>query len=227
MVGSIAWLVSLMADKGQRRYGLHDVNQLQHALQSAMFAERFRNFLPKATYPTRAGTHANSGFALRLALDYAEAAADAPLAAALGAKALGWYGEDADCQAWEPSGEDFLSPALIEAECMRRVLAPADFAGWLDRFLPRLDRREPASLFEPARVSDHGDGRIGHLNGLNLSRAWCWRGLAGALAETDPRRALMLDAATQHLAAGLPQIAGDYMVEHWLASFALLALPAR
>ncbi|HVJ53971.1 MAG TPA: DUF2891 domain-containing protein [Aliidongia sp.] len=218
-----AWLLKLAAE-----LGTHETEEGRRwsaalAPLARAFAARFGTFLPKATYPNRAGTHANSAFALRLALDYAEAA-DAALAALLRDTARRWYGEDADCQAWEPSGEDFLSSALIEAECMRRILPPDAFAGWLDRFLPRLGRGEPATLFRPATVSDHSDGKIGHLNGLNLSRAWCWRGLARALPTEDPRREMALAAAEAHFAAGLPQVAGDYMVEHWLASFALLAL---
>ena len=109
---------------------------------------------------------------------------------------------------------------------MRRVLEPDVFAGWFDAFLPGLDRREPATLFRPAGVSDRSDGKIAHLDGLNLSRAWCWREIAAALAAGDPRRAVALEAARRHLDAALPHVTGDYMGEHWLASFALLALLA-
>jgi hypothetical protein len=220
-----AWLLKLAADLAQHRSAQGREWSANLAPLAQAFARRFSAFLPKATYPTRAGTHANSAFALRLALDYADMM-DAPLAASLRAKAEGWYGEDRDCQAWEPGGEDFLSPALIEAECMRRVLTPDAFLSWLDRFLPRLARGEPASLFEPARVSDHTDGKIGHLDGLNLSRAWCWQGLAASLPASDPRGIVAREAAAEHLAHGLPHISGDYLVEHWLASFALLALDA-
>ena len=137
-----------------------------------------------------------------------------------------WYGTDAGCQAWEPSGDEFLSPALIEAECMRRLRPPDRFLPWLDRFLPDLAQQRPASLFTPAVVSDRSDGKIAHLDGLNLSRAWCWRSLAQALSPEDARRPVMLRAAEVQLAAGLPHVAGDYMDEHWLASFAVLALDA-
>jgi hypothetical protein len=140
------------------------------------------------------------------------------------ARALDWFGADADCQAWEPSGEDFLSPALMEAKLMCRVLPADEAVAWLDRFLPRLAQGEPASLFEPAIVSDPADGKIAHLDGLNLSRAWCWRGLAEALPASDRRRTLIAAAAARHFDASLPAVAGDYMGEHWLASFALLAL---
>jgi hypothetical protein len=129
-----------------------------------------------------------------------------------------------DAQAWEPSGDDFLSPTLVEAQAMRRTLAPAAFEMWIDRFLPRLSRGEPRTLFAPAVVSDRSDGKIAHLDGLNLSRAWCWRSLAPAL--DGKARAAALAAAERHLEASLPHVAGDYMGEHWLATYALLALEA-
>ena len=107
---------------------------------------------------------------------------------------------------------------------MRRCLAPAAFADWFAGFLPRLAERAPASLFAPARVSDRSDGKIAHLDGLNLSRAWCWGAIAATVAADDPRRAVCDAAADLHLSTGLPHVAGDYMGEHWLASFAVLAL---
>jgi hypothetical protein len=191
-----------------------------------VFVARFDTFLPKATYPVRGGTHHNTAFALSLALEYAETVGDEPLRAALSEKALAWYADDVDCQAWEPSGDDFLSPALVEAECMRRTLRPVDFARWFDSFLPRMATRDPSTLFEPVEVSDRADGKIAHLDGLNLSRAWCWRSLAQAWPESDGRRSVAQATASAHLAASLPHLAGDYMGEHWLASFALLALTA-
>ena len=215
-----AWLLALHGEAqrhGDRPWGA-DLAPLALA-----FAERFRAFLPKLTYPIRTGTHFNTAFAIVLALDWAEAN-DPSLADLLRARALAYYGEDRDCPAWEPGGDDFLSPALVEALCMRRCLPAADFRAWFDSFLPRLAERQPASLFTPAHVSDRSDGKIAHLDGVNLSRAWCWRRLADAL---DPARAaLARDAAEAHLDASLPHVAGDYMGEHWLATFALLALEA-
>ena len=174
------------------------------------FADRFHAFLPKQTYPIRAGTHFNSAFALVLALERARAF-DEKLAALIRERARDRFGGDRDCQAWEPGGDEFLSPALAEALCMKRA-HPALFPIWFDQFLPRLAEREPATLFTPAIVSDRSDGKIAHLDGLNLSRAWCWREL-GYPEHAEP-----------HLAAAMPHLAGDYMGEHWLASFALLAL---
>ena len=190
------------------------------------FAQRFLRYLPNATYPVRAGTHANSAFALALALEYASSAATTRCSALGRDKARAWFADDADCQAWEPSGEDFLSPALVEAECMRRVLPVPEYAPWLRRFLPRLEDGEPATLFVPATVSDRTDGRIAHLDGLNLSRAWCFRSIGHALDADDARRARLIDAADMHLGASLPHVATDYMGEHWLATFAVLALSA-
>ena len=190
------------------------------------FADRFKAFLRKATYPIRTGTHYSTAFALALASEYAGEVGDHDLAQLIEATAKGWYLADAGAAAWEPSGDDFLSPTLVEAECLRRVLSAADFRLWFARFLPEAASRRPASLFTPASVSDRSDGKIAHLDGLNLSRAWCWRSIAGTLALNDPVRPVALASADEHLAAGLEHVAGDYMGEHWLATFALLALEA-
>ncbi|KYF69396.1 DUF2891 domain-containing protein [Sorangium cellulosum] len=219
-----AWLLLLAAELA--RYDTEEGRRWSAALAPLgdAFAERFLEFLPRATYPVRAGAHTNTAFALALALEYAAVKGDARLSRRCAEAARAWYGRDEDCQAWEPSQDDFLSPALTEAECMRRVLPGPEFRGWFARFLPRAAQGEPATLFLPATVSDRSDGKIAHLDGLNLSRAWCWRSLAAALPGGDPVRARALDAAARHLDASLPHIAGDYMGEHWLASFALLAL---
>lgn len=186
---------------------------------------RFHDFLPLATYPVRVGTHYNTAFALRLAADYGDAVRDEAFIELLRTTALRWYGKDENCPAWgEPSGDDFLSSTLIEAECMRRLLPASDFSDWFARFLPGLESGEPRTLFAPALVSDRSDGKIAHLDGLNLSRAWCWRALARSAPETAPYRTIMNAAADRHLEAALRHIAGDYMGEHWLASFAVLAL---
>lgn len=188
--------------------------------------DRFTEFLPKATYPLRVGTHFNTAFALALALDFAQATERAGLETLIEETAWRWYKRDMDCQAWEPGGDEFLSPALMEAELMRRVLPHDAFSIWFERFLPRLAQQEPATLFTPAVVTDRTDGKIAHLDGLNLSRAWCQRSLASALADGDVRKALLEDSAEMHLNAALAHVAGDYMGEHWLATFALLALEA-
>lgn len=217
-----AWLLMLGAEL-RRHEGPWDA--VLRPMAEAV-AARVVAWLSKADYPVRAGVHSNTAFALALVLEYAVVAGEVALADAVRAKATAWYGGDVDCQAWEPSGDDFLSPALMEAELMRRVMPPGAFGAWFARFLPRAGEGRPACLFDPARVSDRGDGKIAHLDGLNLSRAWCWRGLAGALPPEDPLRERAWAAADRHLAASLPHVAGDYMGEHWLASFALLALLA-
>jgi len=221
-----AWLLMLAAELA--RHADADGRRWSAALEplAGAFVDRFRAFLVKATYPIRVGTHFNSAFAIAMALEYADQVHDDVLDAVLRAAAVRWFADDADCQAWEPGGDDFLSSALIEAECMRRVLPEDDWPAWFARFLPRVAAREPATLFVPARVSDRSDGKIAHLDGLNLSRAWCWRRIASGFDASDPRRSVALEAATRHLDASLPHVAGDYAGEHWLATFALLALTA-
>lgn len=233
--GEVAYLGRPSSGGFERPYGWAWALKLQAELagtpwETAMaplayaFADRFKAHLPKLTYAIRVGTHFNTAFALRLALDYARAYGDAELEALIGERLPAWFGGDAGCQAWEPSGDEFLSSALMEAEAMRAVLAPEAFRAWFAAFLPEAAQRRPATLFQPATVSDRSDGKIAHLDGLNLSRAWCWRAIAGALDPDDPARATALETAEDHLAAALPHVAGDYMGEHWLASFALLAL---
>src|SRR5437762_6960070 len=142
---------------------------------ASAFVQRYLAYLPDASYPIRHGVHSNSAFGLAFALDFARACDTATLAGLCETKALQWYAGDRDAPAaWEPSGTDFFSPALIEADLMRRVLRGKAFGEWLAAFLPGIERREPASLFTPATVSNRGDPFIVHLDGLNLSRAWCW-----------------------------------------------------
>jgi hypothetical protein len=186
------------------------------------FVARMMTFLPKATYPIRVGTHHNWAFALALSLDYA--VHHKPLDETIRAKARSWYFRDENYPAWEPDGSDFLSPGLCEAECMRRALPESEVLPWFDRFFPRLADRKPETLFTPAIVSDRTDGHITHLDGLNLSRAWCWRSLAKRLPAGDARRKHAEEAYQVHLDAALPHVTGDYVGEHWLATFALLAM---
>ncbi len=220
-----AWL--LMLDAELHRHTGPGALRRASAIRplSALVAERLRLHLARSPYPVRHGAHANTAFALALAVEYAWIHDDAALLGALQDAACRWYGGDLDCQAWEPGGDEFLSPSLIEAEAMRRLLPHDRFLAWFDGFLPGLANARPASLFVPAEVTDRSDGKIVHLDGLNLSRAWCLSSLAGALAAEDGVKAeAMRVAAARHLRAALPQVAGDYMGEHWLASFAALAL---
>ena len=209
-----AWAISLWAEAAR-----HDGKDWGDNLRplAARLTELFKWYLERLTYPIRVGTHFNSAFALVLALEWP----DDELRALIGDKARAWFANDRDCQAWEPGGDEFLSSALTEALLMRRVLGD-DFSGWLAGFLPDLTDGRPASLLTPCFVSDRSDGKIAHLDGCNLSRAWCWRQIASALPEREA--VIARDAADRHLAASLPHLAEDYMGEHWLATFALLAL---
>jgi hypothetical protein len=181
--------------------------------------QRYLQWLPRQTYANRAGTHANTAFGLALALDYARALGRRELETLLVEKSLAYYGEDrAYPAAWEPGGNDFFSPALIEADLMRR--AHPRFREWFDAFLPEL----PPSLLEPAVASDPSDGQLAHLDGLNLSRAWCYYGLSSVF----PGRKIFSEAGARHLEAGLEGLAsGSYAGEHWLATFAACATGAR
>jgi hypothetical protein len=211
-----------VAADAHREAQRHEAEWAEHLAPLAQRSPTgFKAYLPKLTYPIRTGAHYNSAFALILAREWADAN-DADLAALIRTRAEYYYGADKACPGWEPAGDDFLSSALTEALLMRLALPLDAFRAWFDAFLPDLAAGTPRSLFVPAFVSDRSDGKIAHLDGVNLSRAWCWRGLADAL---DPDLAgLARRTADEHLDASLPHVAGDYMGEHWLATFALLAL---
>ena len=214
-----AWLLQLHLEAtGHAEPWARELETLAQA-----FAERLANYLEMLTYPIRVGTHFNTAFAMILSLQWAERF-DEPLALKIRDRSRHWFGSDRDCQAWEPGGDEFLSSALTEALCMART-GPAQFALWFQSFLPKISEGEPVSLFTPASVSDRSDGKIAHLDGLNLSRAWCWSSLAPLLPGKD--RSIAEKTAEDHLRAAIGQISGDYMGEHWLASFALLALLGR
>lgn len=215
-----AWLLALHQEAARHRD--RDWGKQLEPLARA-FAERLRHYLIVLTYPIRTGTHFNTAFALVLAGNWAREF-DAGLEEAIVRRTGDWFSGDRDCQAWEPGGDDFLSSALIEAICMLKAQGEDAFRPWFAAFLPRVAQREPATLFTPATVSDRSDGKIAHLDGLNLSRSWCWREIAAVLEGKE--RSVAQAAADRHLAAALPHIAGDYAGEHWLATFALLALLA-
>ena len=191
-----------------------------------LFVERYLSFLPQQTYPIRAGTHPNTAFGLGFGLDYARTTGHSELERVIVERSRDYYLDDVDYPAeWEPGGSDFLSPALIEVDLMRRVLPAEEFVAWLGTFLPGLAEGMPETLLRPATVADRTDPQIVHLDGLNLSRAWCMKGIAAALPESHPLVAMLNDAAQKHAEASLPHVAsGDYMGEHWLASFAVYML---
>jgi Protein of unknown function (DUF2891) len=212
----LAWELSELDDHDAARWAANMRPLVE------VIVEGLIEWLPKLTYPVRYGIHANPPFALSIALPFIEA--HAPLLEAVREAAMRWYVDDADYPAaWEPSAFDFLSPALAEAVLMGALLD--DFPAWFDRFLPGIASGEPEALFEPVKISDPNDGHIAHLHGLNLSRAWCFRRLAAALADGDARAPVMRDAAERHAAASIDQAVGsNYHLEHWLAAYAVLYL---
>jgi hypothetical protein len=210
-----AWLLKLAQelDRGAEPHWAEAIRPL-----AAAFVGRYLDYLPKAGYPIRAGVHANTAFGLAFARDYADAAGVAPLRALIDTRGAEFFGADRDYPAHlEPGGADFFSPALLEADLMRRLLPAPRFARWFGAFLPR---GLPPSLAEPARVSDRSDLQIVHLDGLNLGRAWCLRALSRTMNDEGLAR-----AADRHLDAAVPHAcSGHYGGEHWLATFAVLAL---
>lgn len=192
-------------------------------------ADGFVRWLPKLSYPQRGGVHSNTAFALARALPCArrrQRDGDPRLLDAITTTTRRLFWDDRDYPAgWEPGGADFLSGALAEAELVAAI-APVDaFLTWLDGFLPGLADRQPSSLFTPAVVSDATDGQGAHLHGLNLHRAYCFQLLARLLPDGDPRLVILDEAGDRHAAASLPAITGSgWMVEHWLAAYALLFL---
>ena len=187
---------------------------------------RYLAFLPKMHYPVRHGVHSNSAFGVMFALDYARHAQRADLESLCEGTIRDWFGADRDAPvAHEPSGADFLSPSLVEADLVRRVLPQAEFATWLSGWLPELAAGRPSNLLSPVAVSDRDDPQIVHLDGLNLSRAWSLASIAAGLPDEDMRQQVLRGTAGAHLAAGMTGLASDdYLGAHWLASFAALAL---
>ncbi|WP_235298456.1 DUF2891 domain-containing protein [Portibacter marinus] len=187
--------------------------------------QKYEEFLLIQTYPVRTGVHPNTAFGLSFAYDYAVTTGQQELEWYIKKAALKYYLDDEGCPAsWEPSGEDFLSACLEEANLMRRVLDPNSFNNWFEDFL---DKKDLKSLMEPADVSDRSDPKIVHLDGLNLSRATCFFGIAGVIFN-DKLRDQLIDAANEHLEATLPNIASEhYEGTHWLGTFAVYALSAR
>ncbi len=188
--------------------------------------EQFMVFLPRQTYPIRTGVHPNTAFGLAFAMDYAKTVSDEKFQTVIAERSRTYFGHDRNYPAdWEPGGEDFFSPALIEADLMRRVMKPAEFRQWFHQFLPQLRSAGPKTLMEAALVTDRTDPKLVHLDGLNLSRAWCMRSIAKELGPDDPARRALITSAKVHLRDALEHVAsGDYAGEHWLASFAVYAL---
>lgn len=219
-----AWLLKLQSELIDLAKTVPLAEHWRDALQplADAFVERYLRFLPIAQYPIRAGTHANSAFGLLFALDYAEATQHTVLRRLVLERTHAWFGRDRRYPAeYEPGGEDFLSGGLIEAALMRRCVDACSFAEWWKVFCPSSQGLQ--AWLTPVAVPDRSDPKLSHLDGLNLSRAWCWKMIESELPPSlrEPVR-VAIDA---HLEAALPHtIAGDYVGTHWLASFALLAL---
>jgi len=217
----LAWLLQLAAEL--RESQTPDAAALASALKplEATVVARLEAWLPKLAYPIREGEHAQTAFAFGLILDYARGT-DTALAAMVVAKAREFHLHDRACPInYEPSGQDFLSPCLAEADVMRRVLPPREFAAWLTTFLPLLPTTSSGAWLPIGVVTDKTDGKLAHLDGLNLSRAWMLEGIAAGLPAGDLRRRALLAAVRNHAASGLAAVTGEhYAGGHWLGSFA-------
>ena len=221
-----AWLLKLaeelsLSNDADAKKWSNDLKPLVDALVNAYVL-----FLPKQTYPIRTGVHPNTAFGLAFASDYAKAAGNENLASLIAERSRTYFAKDANYPAaWEPGGEDFFSPALMEADLMRRVMSAPEFRRWFHRFLPQLAAGVPKTLLHPATVTDRSDPKLVHLDGLNLSRAWCMRSIAASLPANDPARNALAKSARLHATDALAHVAsGDYAGEHWLASFAVYLL---
>jgi len=219
----LAWLLQLAAelrtwDDPQAREWAEVLAPLE--IESA---QRIAAWLPKLQYPIRSGEHSQTAFAFGLLADWSQARGDVGMARLLDQRARVYYAADRDCAlAYEPSGEDFLSPCLAEADFMRRMLPPPEFSEWLARFLPGIPRHGNAEWLAPGVVTDRSDPKLAHIDGLNLSRAWMLEGIASGLPARDRRRAALLAAARTHAEAALPAVTGEhYEGGHWLGTFAV------
>lgn len=224
----LAWLLQLhgelhewAAEKPDDR----DVRRWAETLQplTAAATARVADWLPKLTAPIRIGEHSQTAFSFGLMLDWARATGEKKLEALLVSRARDFYAKDRACpMAYEPGGEDFLSPCVAEADLMRRVLPQAEFAGWLREFLPSIPADGRGDWLAPGVVTDPSDPKLGHLYGLNLSRAWMLRGIAASLPSSDPRGAALTAAARTHHTAGMTGVTGEhYEGSHWLGTFAV------
>ncbi len=219
----LAWLLQLAAEL--RSWNDAQARQWSGALRplETESAARFKTWIPKLHYPIRVGEHDQTALSFSLIWDWAEVAGDTEMRGILADAARRLYQADRDCPiAYEPSGEDFLSPCLGEADFMRRVLDPPSFERWLSQFLPGIPRTASSAWLEPAVVTDRADPKLAHIDGLNLSRAWMLEGIAHGLETGDRRVPLLRAIALQHREAALPAVTGEYYEGgHWLGTFAV------
>jgi hypothetical protein len=225
----LAWLLQLAAELNE--WGSPEARTWSATLAplEKAAAARLRDWLPKLTRPIRIGEHAQTAFAFGLVLDWARAVSDREMEALVVSRSRDYYGADRDCPlAYEPSGEDFLSPCLGEADLMRRVLPRDEYPAWLGTFLPGLPRDGRGDWLTPGVVTDPSDGKLAHLDGLNLSRAWMLEGIAASLPAQDSRRPGLEAAARTHREAGLRSVTGEhYEGGHWLGTFAVYLVTGR
>jgi hypothetical protein len=223
-----AWVAALAA--ATQELAGEDGRRWSSALQPVAdaVADLVLAWLPRQVYPVRHGVHANTAFAMAVLVEAYATLGREDVVAALRRRTIEWFGSDVDyATRWEPSGSDFLSPALSELELMRRVLPAEDFATWWPKFLPGLTDGTRTELLTVPEVVDRTDGHLVHLFGLALSRAWQLRALAATLPPTDPGAGRLREAADAQVAAVLPEVtSGDFMSTHWLVSFAVLAVSA-
>lgn len=225
----IAWFLQLTAELREWNDPLAK-KWLQTLLPlEEVIVEQIESWLPNLAYPIRLGTHNQSMFAFGLILDWARAADDFEMEHLVRNKSVTFHLRDRDCPLdYEPSGEDFLSPCLMEADLMRRIMSAEDFAIWLGLFLPGIPKDGSGDWLEPGVVKDPTDGKLVHLDGVNLSRAWNLENIAAALPEGDPRRGSLQAAADIHAKAGIANVSGaHYEGSHWLASFATYLVTRR
>ncbi|WP_439469896.1 DUF2891 domain-containing protein [Blastomonas fulva] len=217
-----AWLLQLVAELDESDDPrLKTWRETLRPLEERIVGET-QEWLPKLAYPIRLGTHNQSAFAFGLMIDYARQVGNTAFEQALVEKSLEFHRNDVNCPlAYEPSGEDFLSPCLMEADLMRRVMPLADYAKWLGVFLPQIPADGAADWLKPGEVRDPTDGKLVHLDGVNLSRAWAMEGIASALPQGDARIPALLAASKEHATSGLAAVSADnYEGSHWLGSFA-------
>ena len=224
-----AWYLQLTAelrewDDPQAKTWLDILEPLE-----ADIVQATKDWLPKLAYPIRLGTHNQSSFAFTLMLDWAETVGDDEFADLIKKKSLEFHKADVNCpMAYEPSGEDFLSPCLMTADLMRRVLPASEYNSWLSDFMPQIPRDGSSDWLAPAIVKDASDGKLVHLDGVNSSRAWNLYNIARALPENDARRASLVSAAKIHQSSGVAAVTAEhYSGSHWLASFATYLMTDR
>jgi hypothetical protein len=225
----LAWLLQLVSElKEWDDPQAKEMAANLHPLEEAAL-ERLNDWLPKLPNPVRIGEHDQTAFALGLMLDYARGTSNENFAAVVITKARQFYFNDKACPvAYEPSGEDFLSPCLGEADLMRRVLSNQDFGSWLQTFLPQISVTRGTIWLRPVVSPDPSDPKLAHLDGLNLSRAWMLEGIAAGLPASDRRVPAILAIAEQHRRAGLAAVTGEhYEGGHWLGSFAVYLVTRR